>query len=130
MANAPCGHTILNLACEHCRTVFASWNNKLEEAGFVDIEEHDKLKSWHSYKFKKIDPTVREAKKAYFEAAQNLLLNYSFKDTLQKKIWELHCQGHSIRKIEELLLKSKLKKVCKRDKVNYTIRFIAREIKK
>jgi len=86
------------------------WYKKLKKSGFNDIEEtEDRLKSW-SMRFA-ISPIVEtfNERKEYFQLADRFLLEYGFRTNFEKVIWEYHANGLSLREIEMILKKAKIK---------------------
>lgn len=81
------------------------WYKKLQEVGFKDIESSsDYLKEWDSHYFQaNYDPLSFEARQTYYQLADNFLVSYKFSSFLEFKIWELHTQGLSTRKIADEL---------------------------
>ena len=79
------------------------WYGKLAKQGFEDIEDTNRedkpLKSLHNHRFYLIPVEQRLATESYYEMARQLLNEYKFKNSTHKRIWELHCQGLSRRKI-------------------------------
>lgn len=91
--------------------LFKEWNQILEETGFKDaenfsLEGEPLLKCWHSQKWnnnedkRKVEETLN-----YLSLASNLLKDFPFESDTHKKIWELHCEGISSRKIAAFLNK-------------------------
>lgn len=75
---------------------------------FKDIEDTTRdgrpLKDWHHLRFKTSKRlSDRVAIESYYEQAQQLLSSFKFKNPTHYKIWELHCQGLSRRKIAGLI---------------------------
>lgn len=91
------------------------WYLKLEETGFEDAEdtnsENEFLKTWHSSYFQtKYDPHSFESKRDYYDCALEFLhRNYQnhqyglFEYNQESRIWELHCEGLSLREIARKL---------------------------
>lgn len=81
----------------------AKWDKKLKDSGFNDAEQRDgNLKTWSSvYRLKHSDTTL-EAKVEYYRAAGHFLYEYEF-SVFEKKVWELHVQGISMRNIVKVL---------------------------
>lgn len=81
--------------------------DRLAKDGFDDIEdvtnEERRLIEWHSFDQHPIDPLVAEAIREYYTAASRLLYSHSFKNKTEKRIWELYCEGMTIREIESKL---------------------------
>jgi hypothetical protein len=95
------------------KKLFAFWNRVLEENGHEEIEDFNAkvpvLRSWECSRRNSIDPICREAKSSYFEMAQVILRNFPFPDQESQGIWELHCQGLSIRQIARRMKREKSK---------------------
>lgn len=82
----------------------ALWYQKLAASGFNDIEDTETpergLKAWHSAYFKaRYTPDAFEAKRLYFELAQSFLHAHEFESEMERQVWELHCEGLSLRTI-------------------------------
>lgn len=91
------------------------WYQKLKDSGFKEIEtttaSKDFLINWESTRFYK-DYTPDEVQEhlAYFRMCDDFYWHYaSWKDSLERKIWYLHSQGHSRRKIAVTLQQQKIK---------------------
>lgn len=106
------------------------WYEKLKEEGFSDIENttHDltPLRVWHSLKWANTSDDKREATLLYYTKAKELLETHPFENEIHRRIWELHCDGFSKRKIEKLI--ATLPKACKREQIGKIINLIASEI--
>lgn len=79
----------------------AYWYQKLKDSGFKDAENsRGFLKDRHVDKFAK-DHTKQEyeEKENYFRYAGQLLHDYEFPNSFEKRVWELHCTGLSLREI-------------------------------
>lgn len=101
------------------------WYKKLARSGFNDVESTpDYLKYWDSRKFQdKLTPAVFEAHQRYFELASQLLHDASVWETKQdKRIWEGHCQGHTLTVIAKRVSRSV-------EYVRYKIAYYAKYIK-
>lgn len=105
------------------------WYARLSGEGFTDIEDTNRrgmpLRDWHGHHFKKISPESFTAKQLYYERARELLNTYEFDNKIHLKIWEMHCEGLSKRKIEATL---KLQNF-KRETIGTIIQLIASSIK-
>lgn len=91
--------------------LFKQWNKKLESDGLKAIENFSlpdpALIYWHSLRFRDVkEEEVYEVNK-YYELALDVLERYPFKNPAHRNIWELHCEGFSIREITEKLKKHK-----------------------
>lgn len=91
------------------------WYKKLEDSGFSDIEQNDdnpgkvggNLKKWSKSLLANIEKTPFEDKQRYFELAGHFLYDHEFADATEKRIWELHSQGYSLREIVRAIKKKK-----------------------
>lgn len=94
----------------------AKWRKKLEKSGFEDIEnDRGELRSSDSSEYiRNFDPIAAGAKEEYFRRAGFFLYEYKFETELERRIWELHVEGASIREIVRILKKRGLKKIYKR----------------
>lgn len=94
--------------------LFKEWNRILEEDKFPDIEDFTRdepiLKKWETTRWNSTDNTRNELRQHYYEAADELLRTFRFKKEVHRRIWALHCQGLSPRKIEKWLKWDKLSK--------------------
>lgn len=80
------------------------WYDKLKKKGFDDIEDTQStkefIKEWHSVYFqKRHTPMSFYAKQEYYYLAQTFLNEHPFQTKQEKRIWILHSEGLSIRKI-------------------------------
>jgi hypothetical protein len=109
--------------------LFAKWNKKLEKYDDCNAEVYDwadnyenpdpELKSWHSFKFRGISPEEFQQRTLYYENARALLETGTFKNKLQKKIWEYYSEGLALREIEK-----KIKLRYSKDTINKIIKEI------
>lgn len=84
------------------------WYKKLHKSGFKDAEDtYENLINHDSFKWMYVDPLDFNAQRRYFELADQLKYTYVFRSVLQETIWNLHCQGKSIRTIANEVCKSK-----------------------
>lgn len=77
----------------------AEWYRKLKESGFKDIEDYE------GYLIHEGDPRSNKLKdwrdhQEYYSLACEYLNSGEFEAELDKQVWELFCEGNSIRKIE------------------------------
>jgi hypothetical protein len=97
---------------------------RLAEDGFSDIEDTSSdarlLKSWHSFKFQGVDPINAEAIRDYYMAAEAVLHLRKFKNSTERRIWELHCEGltseqieHKIRKYKQSMIRKIIADIAK-----------------
>ncbi len=91
----------------------AKWYAKLEKAGFKDIEQDDdNLKQWHSHRFLVSNNYSKDKfddKENYFRLAGQFLHEHKFQSVLDKKIWEAHSEGLSVREIVKTLKQKNIK---------------------
>lgn len=100
------------------------WYRRLAETGYHDIEQEDgSLKAWDSFRFQN---KQIEAKREYFLRALDLLNTYSFDNPTHHRIWELHCNGASKRKIEREIMN--LTPTYKRSQIGNILTVIAAQI--
>lgn len=87
----------------------AKWEKILAKEGMPDLEDSKgRLKSWHSFKFQmQFTPEQFAEHQTYYSQCEDLLHYFTFKRKIDKKIWELHAQGLSVRQIS-VQLKQKL----------------------
>lgn len=102
------------------------WYDRLKSTGFNDIEDTDVglLKEWDTNFFRNRFVQVKfDATTEYYSCAHHILLHHEFKNENHKRVWELHCQGYSERKIAQMI------KVYKKSMVHYVIAMIAKVIR-
>lgn len=77
------------------------WYEKLKESGFKDIEENeDRLIQWHAgYFYSRHSPLRFRSRETYYQIGSRFLQTHIFETDHQKRIWELHISGLSIRQI-------------------------------
>lgn len=76
----------------------AKWDEKLAKSGFVDIENKDgTMKQEISPRTIAMALSQKDSLENYFEVAQDLLHSHLFETTLERAIWEDHCNGGSLR---------------------------------
>jgi hypothetical protein len=87
---------------EEHQTLTEIWEKKLEAEGLGDIEnKNGQLHNWHSFMFRNTNQITREVTEFYYEKAQDLYNNFEFANWEHREIWNLHCQGLSVREIAE-----------------------------
>jgi hypothetical protein len=96
------------------------WYDKIAKKGFQDIEDtrHEQryLKIWHSAYFQvTYSPAEFEFKRDYYCKASRFLHDHTFANELERKIWELHTEGFSLRKTATYLASQKID--CNKDAV-------------
>jgi DNA-binding CsgD family transcriptional regulator len=84
-------------------TLKKQWYSILKESGFEDIEspngmlKHNRHAPRTDSGSKLCQPLVYEITTAYFSRASEYLHNGTFLSDVEKTIWELHCEGYSLR---------------------------------
>lgn len=94
------------------KELFDHWNKKLVESGHDEIENFNRrqdpiLKRYHTLKLNERDIDDILEREAYHRAARHFIYEYKFESDEDKKIWELHTEGLSVRKIAKELIKGK-----------------------
>ena len=83
------------------------WNKKLEKEGLKEI---DNTGISHADYFRLNYNNIDASSKAeYYRNAGYFLYEHKFKTELERKIWELHAEGVSIRDIVNVLKKQRFK---------------------
>jgi hypothetical protein len=112
---------------EELKQMQQEWYQRLSNDGFCDIEDVTHplrpLQTWHNLKFKDVSQDEVTAKLKYYSRAKDLLGTYPFQNEVHQKIWELHSDGITARKIEKLI-----NGVYKRASISSIIKLIASEI--
>lgn len=105
----------------------AKWYKKAAQGGkYVDIEQPDgNLKAW-STSLIRHDEITENAKQDYYRLACQLLHEYEFASPTERRIWELHAEGLSIRNITKELKKKRIK--AHKNGVNVVVRRISSEM--
>ena len=87
-----------------------AWMRKLKDSGFKDIEDlrsnEERLKTWDSYYFP-LRANEIETSREYYETAEHLLVTHEFDSEIERMVWALHCEGKSVREIEDEITASK-----------------------
>lgn len=81
------------------------WRQKLKDSGFNDIEnENGVLKdSKFGYRiYEDTDSMYVTAKSQYFYLAAEFLNDHKFDNEIDKKVWELHCEGATCQEITKI----------------------------
>lgn len=116
---------------ESLKDLQAEWYTRLQGEGFIDIEDTERpdapLKTWHSLKWQNVSRETWESTESYFDQAKELLTTREFETPMHRRIWELHCDGLSKRKIEKEL--SPEADAYKKSSIGIIIQLIASEIK-
>ena len=112
---------------EEFKQIQQDWYNRLSNDGFQDIEDVTHplrpLQTWHNLKFRDVSQDVIESRLKYYSKAKDLLNTYPFQNEVHQKIWELHSDGITARKIEKLI-----NGTYKRASISSIIKLIASEI--
>jgi hypothetical protein len=112
---------------EELKQLEHEWYSKLLQDGFMDIENTNHperpLQTWHNLKFRDVSQDEMDAKLKYYSKAKDLLNTYPFENEIHQKIWELHSDGITARKIEKLI-----NSTYKRASISSIIKLIAAEI--
>ena len=106
------------------------WYQILKEDGFNDIEQTDGLlKFWTNTRFRVVhNVELYESKKKYFELAGQYCHDGIFKSEINRKIWQLHSEGLSIREIADKIKETS--KNYKKSKVHKVVNETAKEMLK
>jgi hypothetical protein len=92
----------------------AEWDEKLKESGFQDIESRDdRLKKWSTKLFSYYQSDAWEAKRTYYQMAENFLGDYKFETEREKTIWAYHSEGISCRNISKIFKDAGIKGLSK-----------------
>lgn len=90
------------------------WDKKLYDSGFRDIETRDdRLKTWSTKLFSYHQSDAWEAKRSYYQMAENFLGDYKFDTEREKTIWAYHAEGISCRDIAKIFKDAKVKGLSK-----------------
>jgi hypothetical protein len=95
------------------RALLGKWNQILARDGLAEITDQGDFLSGRHYRDKSTPADIRqriELTQSYYERASELLKDFAFKTKLHRRIWELHCEGLSIRNIVKKLRKHRLSK--------------------
>lgn len=109
----------------------AIWDKKLAKEGLEDIEQpNGMLKKWAGAFFKdrhkRFGSVSFEAKEEYYRLAGQFLHSYPFETETERKVWELHSEGMSIREIVRTLGSKRIKTY--KDKVFAVIKRLTAEM--
>lgn len=85
---------------EEFKKLNRQWRKKLKASGFKDIELSDDELVRYSFH---LTEAYRSGTFDYYLKCAEFLLTHKFKTQFEKKIWELHTDGLSIRRIVEAL---------------------------
>lgn len=80
------------------RKLQKQWYKKLKEEGFKDIETVG-FYMRSAINLRAVATKDREAIQEYYSNATSVLYETEFDNEKDKKIWELHCEGLSVRKV-------------------------------
>lgn len=91
-------------------TLQAKWYDRLRDDGFEDAEKGDHLRVYQSLRLcnetayrpnttrgvlSKQSRLYQESVRDYYRLASQFLQKHKFSSALNKRVWELHTQGHS-----------------------------------
>ncbi len=93
-----------SLTPEQLKKLQNKWYDKLEKSGFEDIEERHSpkefLKRWAGQWFKRRTHVHNfEAKQEYFYQCGHFLTTHDFDTETERKVWQMHSEGLSLREI-------------------------------
>lgn len=111
------------------RRLQKTWYRKIKNDGFKDIESENglSLKEWNSNFFKNRLVYIKyQCTLQYYQKGSEILQTYSFENQYEKKIWQLHMEGMTVRQIAKTLKSYKKKKST----IHTIIEKIARTIKR
>lgn len=74
------------------------WDQKLADSGFVDVEARDLEKDLKRHAIER-GPIENHSRELYFSYAGEYLYAATWVGSLDRRIWELHCEGLSMRAI-------------------------------
>lgn len=108
----------------------AEWDKKLADSGFQDIEQRKdgNLKFWSTIFVNRHTFSRLDAKQAYYRAAGHFLHDHKF-TSYERKVWELHAEGISMRNIVKILQDRDNIRTYRR-RVHETIQSLVREMVK
>ncbi len=88
-----------------------TWYKKLKDTGFEDLETPDGFPKQLSGNYFSLrhNPERFEFQATYYRNAGYFLHRYKFKNDLERKIWEFHANGVSIRDTVKILTKARYK---------------------
>lgn len=96
------------------------WAKKLKRSGFEDAEEfnspNEMMKQHHNHHFLERNKHLPIAETVeYYESCKELLNTREFKTRLERRVWELYCEGFGGRYIAKTLRKKEwpVKKIIK-----------------
>ena len=83
-------------------TLMKKWNEKLKNSGFRDIETQGTTplpKDWHAFKWRRVTAAEMAERQDYFIRATHMLESFTFHSDTERRIWQMYCDGLSIRQI-------------------------------
>lgn len=97
------------------KTLFQEWNERLRAEGHAEIEDFSlpepALKRSHNLKWRfEGAPEKVEHGTRYYDLASDLLHWFCFQLPQHRLIWEMHCEGLSVRKIALRINEAKFNK--------------------
>lgn len=100
------GHSILKDNCHSCKILRKEWYSYLTKTGFEDIEKGLRLVAPTEELSMRIDfanMATFNAKRDYYQWAQECLTTCSFDSMVDRLIWQYHSEGFVRREIGPLL---------------------------
>lgn len=91
------------------KKLIAEWDKKLARAGFVDAEDRNNglLTRWDDqYYHRRYTPEAFAAKQTYFQLCTDFLNTGKFESQLDKRVWQMHCEGLTRREIAKAVKKN------------------------
>ena len=118
------------IGSEGFKNLEASCYLKLRKCGFKDIEDTSRsdrpLKNWDSFRFRNKQEVMMETI-ALHDKFLDLLNNYNFPTEYEREVWQLHCEGHTHRRI--VALTKRFKNRLKSTQVLKLIQFLTEKAK-
>lgn len=101
------GHMVFKPKCPCCSSFKKDWYHQLEMAGFTDIESREHLHNYN-YQVSKLSKLSKGQEQltaciSYYRWVSETATHASFKSEMDRKIWQLHADGHTQQRIEELV---------------------------
>lgn len=99
-------------------TLQAKWYDRLRDEGFEDAEKGDNLRVYQSLRLcnetayrpnsarsvlSRQSRIYQESVRDYYRLAAQFLLRHKFSSPVNRRVWELHSQGHSQATIAEMV---------------------------
>lgn len=100
------GHRIYKSSCKACIALQKHWYDYLYRSGFEDIEKGLRLvgpTEEIAQRTHAMTENTFQAKRDYYQWAQECLSNCSFDSQIDRIIWQYHSEGYSRREIAPIL---------------------------